>query len=467
MGNIQPRQRAVYLASTTAGAPINVPHGTAPTTPVDGDLWTTTAGLYARVNGATVGPFGSGGGATVSDTAPSSPTTGQIWLNSVSGGTFIYYDSYWIEIGSAGGQLIAPVTITGTAAASTPLTVQGASGQTADVVTVQNSSSYMEWAVSPGGVTTSRKLSADLNGPIAQFAKARGSGSSPALISAGDQFGSLAFFGHDGSAYRQGAVIIAAAGPSPASGSMPGILLFYTTPSGSVTPVERLRISETGAATFTGTVNLATGTSSLAPLDFTAGPVLGTAQGGTVEFDGDAFYGTPDDSAVGGRAVLETSHFYGLSATRNLTNGTGAQSIFGVGITLAGSTTYEFEMEVAIACSGTTTAIKALIFGGTATLTSIGYSAQYVHSATSVATTGALNELWVATAASTNMGATGTTNYSRYRVRGLVRVNASGTFIPQVSWSAAPGAAPVVQANSFIKLTPVGNGSVQAVGAWA
>lgn len=32
---------------------IRLPHGAAPTTPVDGDLWTTTSGLYGRINGVT------------------------------------------------------------------------------------------------------------------------------------------------------------------------------------------------------------------------------------------------------------------------------------------------------------------------------------------------------------------------------------------------------------------------------
>jgi len=40
-------------ASTTSAASLSLPHGTAPTTPVNGDLWTTTAGLEVRVNGAT------------------------------------------------------------------------------------------------------------------------------------------------------------------------------------------------------------------------------------------------------------------------------------------------------------------------------------------------------------------------------------------------------------------------------
>jgi hypothetical protein len=41
-------------ASASGAAGINIPHGTAPTSPVDGDIWTTTAGVFARINGATV-----------------------------------------------------------------------------------------------------------------------------------------------------------------------------------------------------------------------------------------------------------------------------------------------------------------------------------------------------------------------------------------------------------------------------
>ena len=56
--------KTTFPATSTSRASLNVPHGTAPTSPVDGDLWTTTAGLYARINGGTVGPFGAGGGGT-------------------------------------------------------------------------------------------------------------------------------------------------------------------------------------------------------------------------------------------------------------------------------------------------------------------------------------------------------------------------------------------------------------------
>lgn len=41
------------LASATSGAGLNLPHGTAPTSPVNGDMWTTTAGLFLRISGGT------------------------------------------------------------------------------------------------------------------------------------------------------------------------------------------------------------------------------------------------------------------------------------------------------------------------------------------------------------------------------------------------------------------------------
>jgi hypothetical protein len=47
----------VSASSAAGGAGLNIPHGVAPTTPVNGDMWTTTAGLYVRINGATVGPL--------------------------------------------------------------------------------------------------------------------------------------------------------------------------------------------------------------------------------------------------------------------------------------------------------------------------------------------------------------------------------------------------------------------------
>ena len=55
--NIKVAGTVIAPAATTSLAPLRIPHGTAPTSPTDGDMWTTIAGLYIRINGATVGPL--------------------------------------------------------------------------------------------------------------------------------------------------------------------------------------------------------------------------------------------------------------------------------------------------------------------------------------------------------------------------------------------------------------------------
>src|ERR1700723_686104 len=49
-------------ASTTVIAGFNIAPGTALTSPVNGDIWTTAAGFFVQINGGTVGPLGTGGG---------------------------------------------------------------------------------------------------------------------------------------------------------------------------------------------------------------------------------------------------------------------------------------------------------------------------------------------------------------------------------------------------------------------
>lgn len=44
-------------ASASGAAGLRLPHGAAPSSPVNGDIWTTTGGLFVRINGVTVGPL--------------------------------------------------------------------------------------------------------------------------------------------------------------------------------------------------------------------------------------------------------------------------------------------------------------------------------------------------------------------------------------------------------------------------
>ena len=66
-------------------------------------------------------PRNSGGSSvTVSDTAPTSPTAGDLWYESNTSILFIRYDSYWVEVGS----------VTGTTGATGPTGINGATGPT-------------------------------------------------------------------------------------------------------------------------------------------------------------------------------------------------------------------------------------------------------------------------------------------------------------------------------------------------
>lgn len=45
--------KKIFPVPSTSEASLNVPHGVAPTSPVNGDIWTTTAALLVRINGTT------------------------------------------------------------------------------------------------------------------------------------------------------------------------------------------------------------------------------------------------------------------------------------------------------------------------------------------------------------------------------------------------------------------------------
>jgi hypothetical protein len=82
----------ITKASDFFFAGFRLPHGIEPSGPQDGDLWTTTAGLYVRINGTTVGPLGAGGSGT---TISGSGTTNFIplWSGTVALGNSLLSQS--------------------------------------------------------------------------------------------------------------------------------------------------------------------------------------------------------------------------------------------------------------------------------------------------------------------------------------------------------------------------------------
>jgi len=83
--------------------------------------------------------------------------------------------------------------------------------------------------------------------------KSRGTtvGSSGALQSS-DGIGGILFFGNDGASDIQASSIVSKVDGTPGTNDMPGRLVFSTTPDGSATPVERMRIDSAGRAGLSG-----------------------------------------------------------------------------------------------------------------------------------------------------------------------------------------------------------------------
>lgn len=84
------------------------------------------------------------------------------------------------------------------------------------------------------------------NYPLYLFAKSRGSQASPTIVANGDTLGEFIFQGYDGSNYRSAARIRALVGNTPGVSDMPGDMAFGTTPDGSATISERMRIKHNG-----------------------------------------------------------------------------------------------------------------------------------------------------------------------------------------------------------------------------
>lgn len=214
-------------------------------------------------------------------------------------------------------------------------------------------------------------------------------------------------------------------------------------------------------------LTLNAGTTNAPPLAFQSGTNLTTATAGAMEYDGRVIYATPQGAQ---RGVVPGSQFFAVNSGIAGANATGAQSIFGASVTLSSSTVYEFEYFLALGKSaGTTSHTVAFGVGGTATLNSFSVNALTQYNTANFAT--GTPAFFYSTTPSSTVWTSAITTASMTVVmngRGLVSVNAGGTFTPQYTLSAAPGGAYTTQPGSFFLIYPVGAaGSNISVGTWA
>jgi hypothetical protein len=165
--------------------------------------------------------------------------------------------------------------------------------------------------------------------------------------------------------------------------------------------------------------------------------------------------------------------YYRLNADLVGANVTTAQSVFGVGVTLAASTVYQFDLHVLLTkTAGATSHTVSFGFGGTATLNNIIYGgaanwsgATYANGI--ISTPQSFDSTTAAAVVASNAIANAGSSWRGY-FRGTVSINAGGTFIPQYTLSAAPGGAYSTVAGSYIRFVPIGAaGSASSQGTWS
>jgi len=200
--------------------------------------------------------------------------------------------------------------------------------------------------------------------------------------------------------------------------------------------------------------------------------VLSSAVTGEFEYDGKVPYFTPQGLE---RGVVPGMQYYRLNSGLLGANAPGAQSTFGVGVTLSSSTVYYFESYAVISkTAGTTPHTISFGYGGTATVNNALVYNVYFGSSSGfpivlTAGTSPVIQTNNSTAIIAGTGSISSTAFAdTANIRGTVSINTGGTFIPQYQLSAAPGGAYTTQTGSYFLIYPIGAaGSNTSVGTWS
>jgi hypothetical protein len=179
------------------------------------------------------------------------------------------------------------------------------------------------------------------------------------------------------------------------------------------------------------------------------------------------------DFTLSGGALSPTYPIYRrvLTADASGSNSSTAQQVFPTNgkVAVEASTTYEFDAVYHIVRSaGTTSHTTGISFdGGTATFTSVRYLATVANPTGNVLSApsqivGEAETNVVVTAANTSA-----TENLFIMVNGIIRINGSGTLAPMFKYSSAPGGAPTIKANSYIRLRKIGTDVMSSIGTWS
>lgn len=198
---------------------------------------------------------------------------------------------------------------------------------------------------------------------------------------------------------------------------------------------------------------------------FQSGTVLTTPEAGALEYDGNVFYLS---NAASARGLVPSVFVARIDASQALVDDGSDQAVFpsaNDALTVEAGATYLFDGLYSIT-KGANDVDTFMLFGGTATLTSIRYFAQGVTAATAGTAVAMLSQN-ITVATEIEVAANGTGVHVRILFQGCMEVNAAGTFIPMINFSAATGSTPAVNVDTYIRLMKLGSNPITAIGPWA
>jgi ribosomal protein L18E len=231
--------------------------------------------------------------------------------------------------------------------------------------------------------------------------------------------------------------------------------------TGAATTLQATNFSSANISITGGNIVLGAGTASKAPLQFsTGGSLHSTAAAGMLEYT-TLFHGTTQGTE---RGLIPAAQYYVLNADRGLATATATQTLFNQSFKVTSNTRYHYRAFISISKANATanTLQYALVLGGTpAVLAAHMYSAQtkVVAARTTVTamnqmsnriTTG-FNTLVSISAASAAAAAVFDAH-----IEGVIDVTTGGTINPQIALATNTTTTPLLLAQSYWLMYPVG-----------
>ena len=172
-----------------------------------------------------------------------------------------------------------------------------------------------------------------------------------------------------------------------------------------------------------------------------------------------------------GTGVSPTIQIICPSSATALTSGATAQNVFSpVGfdtITVQASTTYMFDGLYIIKTTGGVTHTISMSFSlsGGASITNCSWTTMaYPLAAPPVTPIRAQDTNFFAAVAGGNVNTTNATAYNVVKFEGIMRVNAAGSVVPQITFSAAPTGTNTLEIGSYLRFYPIGSNTIDSVG---